>query len=605
MYFFCEARCDKMQTSLLSFFGGKPRASANEAQVVQAETRKSIKRTRRSSSRAAADTSRAMQCPEAAAVTNSKSDDQARGTIKKQPSKHPAPTRDRAGNPFQKGHTSVMPNGGSPQQTGIRRRPRRAAAVQAATAAKHALCPEGSTDSEGENNSIDIVNSSFVSSSGDPVSSPSATSTAAAAQKQRRGTRKQKPATAHAKSVYVRHASLTGWRACVDRTMHRHRRTAPCMWDVSHVASVDVGATHEAQGVNAYTMSFLNNGAAVATGGQHGLASIAYLPRGARGGSQFAAEDGELPLCDTVVQWQAHDRWLSDMRQPDGAAALLTSSDDRTLAVWGIPPAEQCGDLWSPPLLDRQQVHSAGVYSCDSAVQGCGSGSGEFHAVSGSKDSSVHLCSVDAAGKLLPVRRWEAAHAGVVKCVRWRRDKTASVFASCGNDKAVRIWDTRLSAAALHMPESHTLSVNTVAWSPCGTFVMSSSFDNTLSVWDTRAVGKALLTAPTTTGSTSERSSSIIHPAFFMGGRVILVPLPKLSCVWTLDSLTGKPLPAGADADGKLEVVAEDLPVPPSCMAVSEDTGYASGGRSRVHYLVAANHNRRSQVWEVMNKGCC
>lgn len=407
------------------------------------------------------------------------------------------------------------------------------------------------------------------------------------------------------RKMHTRHASLTGWRSYLDQTVARRRRAAPCMWDVSHVASVDVSATHEAQGVNAYTMSFLNNGSALATGGQHGLASIAYLPPGARGGSQFAPPDGELPLCEAVVQWSAHERWVSDMRQADGASTMLTSSDDGTLAVWSIPSELDSASVWCPPLLDRRSVHDAGVYSCDAATKGSADSAASFYAVSGSKDSSVHVCSVDSAGQLLPIRRWVNAHDGVVKCVRWRRDHSANTFASCGNDKAVRVWDVRCSSAALQVPDAHKLSVNTVAWSPCGTFVLSSSFDNTLKLWDCRAAGKELLSAPTVPGNTAERSNSIIHPAFFMGGRVILVPLPKSSCVWTLDALTGKPLPAGEDSDGKLEVVAEDLPVPPSVMAVSEDTGFTTGSRVRAGLMIATSHNRRSQVWEVMGQNCC
>jgi hypothetical protein len=212
---------------------------------------------------------------------------------------------------------------------------------------------------------------------------------------------------------------------------------------------------------------------------------------------------------------------------------------------------------------------------------------------------------LDGAGTLRQLHRFKSAHAGVVKHVRWRRDKTATVFASSGNDKAVRVWDVRTSRQTLCMEDAHKLSVNTVTWSPCGTYVMSCAFDNMLKVWDTRAAGKPLLEAPTTQGSTTERASSIIHPSFFMDGRVILVPLPKQSCVWTLDALTGKPLPAGEDGDGKLEVLAEDLPVPPSCMAVSEDCGHSGQARSRTQFLIGTGHNRRSQVWEVMGQHCC
>lgn len=597
-----------MQTSLLTFFGGGSSTQAGKPQK-PAILRKAKKRDRKQANRLASSAPFAARGGESnhatAAVTNSKKQgpSQSRALrVLKEPI-------EAASSPNQTIEDSNHTNSGVLAES-IASGGRRASSRRAAAAASAKLAMQASRLRDGD----DALNTSVSSESIDPEISVSPAAPSRLSRAKAEATRRRAPsattsgvraASSSAKTTHVRHASLTGWRSCLDQTVARRRRVAPCMWDVSHVASVDVGATHETQGVNAYTMSFLNNGTAVATGGQHGLVSIAYIPPGARGGSQFAPPDGELPLCEGVVQWAAHDRWVSDVRQPDGASALLTSSDDGTVAVWGIPSPSQCSEVWSPPLLDKQTLHDAGVYSCDAATRGSAEGSTGFYAISGSKDSSVNLCSVDAAGKLQPVRRWSDAHSGVVKCVRWRRDRAANTFASCGNDKAVRIWDTRCSAASLHVPDAHSLSVNTVTWSPCGTYVMSGSFDNTLKLWDCRATGKALLSAPTVTGSTSERSSSIIHPAFFMGGRVILVPLPKLSCVWTLDALTGKPLPAGEDGDGKLEVVAEDLPVPPSCMAVSEDSGFSSGSRRKAGLLIATNHNRRSQVWEVMGQTCC
>ena len=48
-----------------------------------------------------------------------------------------------------------------------------------------------------------------------------------------------------------------------------------------------------------------------------------------------------------------------------------------------------------------------------------------------SKDCSVVVSSLDAAGSITVVQNYEQQHAGAVKCVRWRHNHT---LASCGND---------------------------------------------------------------------------------------------------------------------------------------------------------------------------
>ncbi|XP_059921429.1 probable cytosolic iron-sulfur protein assembly protein ciao1 [Gadus macrocephalus] len=67
--------------------------------------------------------------------------------------------------------------------------------------------------------------------------------------------------------------------------------------------------------------------------------------------------------------------------------------------------------------------------------------------------------------------------------VAW--NPTATLMASCGGDRAIRIWgkegDSWKCLSVLQ--DGHQRTVRRVAWSPCGTYLASASFDATTCIW--------------------------------------------------------------------------------------------------------------------------
>ena len=90
-----------------------------------------------------------------------------------------------------------------------------------------------------------------------------------------------------------------------------------------------------------------------------------------------------------------------------------------------------------------------------------------------------------------------AGHAGTVWCVAWSPD--GKVLASCGSDKTIRIWGPSRGSGGSSgssnasnvkyecvatLDEGQARTVRSLAWSPCGNYLASVSFDATTAVWE-------------------------------------------------------------------------------------------------------------------------
>ena len=70
-------------------------------------------------------------------------------------------------------------------------------------------------------------------------------------------------------------------------------------------------------------------------------------------------------------------------------------------------------------------------------------------------------------------------HTGYVNSVSWSPD--GSYLASCANDNTIKIWDTTTGTCIHTLDQDGVISVS---WSPDGKYIASGSWDKTIRIWD-------------------------------------------------------------------------------------------------------------------------
>lgn len=84
-------------------------------------------------------------------------------------------------------------------------------------------------------------------------------------------------------------------------------------------------------------------------------------------------------------------------------------------------------------------------------------------------------------------------HKGRVWNVSWHPKGNA--FASCGEDKTIRIWSLSGGnwTTKTILSDGHNRTIREVNWSPCGQYLASASFDATTAIWSKTSGSTTLL----------------------------------------------------------------------------------------------------------------
>ena len=109
--------------------------------------------------------------------------------------------------------------------------------------------------------------------------------------------------------------------------------------------------------------------------------------------------------------------------------------------------------------------------------------------------------SLAAGTRTIQAARKFSGHTAVVEDVAWHRH-SPHIFASCGDDRLVALWDVRDASNTtprLRIPagaaSGHKDDVMSLSFNPYQEFLLlTGSVDKTVKLWDTRNLAKALHT---------------------------------------------------------------------------------------------------------------
>lgn len=255
---------------------------------------------------------------------------------------------------------------------------------------------------------------------------------------------------------------------------------------------------------------FAENGLLV-TAGHQGHVSIyaAHSP------SPNAVDDEQGPL----LSFKAHKGWISSVSlaksSPGGQRnLLLTASNDTLLKLWDLNQVTVLSTSKSASvpkiIFQMDKLHSAGIFSMDvlhDSVATC------------SKDSTVAISQFRDGSSLPVIHRYADQHDGVVKSVRFSRQKPRQV-ASGGNDRVLRVFDTNIKdRAVIEVRDAHARAINSVQFHPTDANLLTSAgFDADMHLFDLRRPSTPLFTfcGHLVDG---KQQSAIYHPVFVDSGR--------------------------------------------------------------------------------------
>ena len=183
---------------------------------------------------------------------------------------------------------------------------------------------------------------------------------------------------------------------------------------------------------------------------------------------------------------------------PREAGLLLSGSEDTTICLWDLSaelkPASTVLSLTSPSL---PASHTGAMKT----IQATHTYRGHTEVVEDVQwnphaDGLFASCGDDKLVILWDRRQKESqivgkfeAHSGEVNCLSYN-PFTEHLLVSGSSDRSLALWDLRNTSSKLHSFESHTDQVTSVEWSPFSeTIFASAAADRRVNIWDVTRIG--------------------------------------------------------------------------------------------------------------------
>ena len=214
--------------------------------------------------------------------------------------------------------------------------------------------------------------------------------------------------------------------------------------------------------------------------------AVAVSPAGrvlASGGEDCVVQVTDLETGDTWSNANEHVEAVYSLAfSPDGTY-LASGGWDRSVILWNVANR-------SPQR--RLKSLSGRVSAVAFAPQD--SPEDDRVVAIGCLDNTIKLWNL-RTGKLEDVPGGEPAHRSSVEALAF---SSSGALASCGLDKAIRVWDVKSRTLRWENDTEHDYLVRTLAFSPDGETLVSASWDKTVRVWTVATGEPAELPSPHT-----------------------------------------------------------------------------------------------------------
>jgi WD40 repeat protein len=159
-----------------------------------------------------------------------------------------------------------------------------------------------------------------------------------------------------------------------------------------------------------------------------------------------------------------HTDWVSAIAFNSDGSLLASSSWDGTVRVWNVVTGKQTSSLKA-----HSDSVSALVWSQETLA-------------TGSTDGTIQFYNIDKEGLLELRGTLQSIHTGPVRSLAFSPD--GGTLASSSDDHTIRLLQTKETYTVAQPLVGHTNYVTSVAFSPNGRLIASGSADGTVRVWD-------------------------------------------------------------------------------------------------------------------------